>query len=761
MESNQIMHLRGGAASFGYQFPAAGFSRDRWIGLIHPEDRARAQEQIAAALERGDESFQVEYRLRRHNGAYQAVCEAGWIMRDEEGRARSALCRVTESTARQPEEEWVVRRGRKFKLLAGQSPEIISRLDRGLRHVYINPAFERVLGLRARDYLGKKAGELGLPPGAPWIYEEKLLSALLSGQEERFEFSFSTGEQTRSFETLLIPELNEQGGVESLLSVTSEITARRQDEEKWLGSDERLRQILEATEVGAWQLDLLTGSFTWYGKTADLLGVRPEDIAGSYEATLKMVHPDDRATIRHAAKRSVETGAEFRVEFRVMRPQGSARWLMAKGQVYTNAEGASERMMGILYDITPRKQVEDARQELLAQAQAARAEAEATARAKDEFLGVISHELRTPLSAMLGWAEVLRSRQPDDPIYERALQTIERNAEHQGKLIEDLLDTTRILSGKLRIEVQPLYLEALLEESLDVVRPAAEAKEIEISAAFDQGPNLIMGDANRLQQVFWNLLSNAIKFTDPGGRVEVRLERESAEARIIVRDTGKGISPDFLPYVFELFRQADSSSARPQGGLGLGLALARRLVEMHGGTIRADSSGEGRGATFTVTLPARSGNRTTSEMKAVEIQKTLDANGKPSLDGLRILVVDDEADARDLLAIRLQQCGADVITASSVEAALDLLTQLGPRPDLIVSDIAMPGEDGYSLMRRLRALETEQGGRIPAIALTAYNRTKDRVQALAAGFQLHVPKPVNVAELAHAIASIVGRFSPG
>ncbi|MGH9834659.1 MAG: response regulator, partial [Blastocatellia bacterium] len=198
-----------------------------------------------------------------------------------------------------------------------------------------------------------------------------------------------------------------------------------------------------------------------------------------------------------------------------------------------------------------------------------------------------------------------------------------------------------------------------------------------------------------------------------------------------------------------------------QGGLGLGLALARRLVEMHGGTIRADSSGEGQGATFTITLPARSGNRTTTEMQAVEIRKTLNASSKPSLDGLRILVVDDEADARDLLAIRLQQYGADVITAASVEAALELLTQLGPRPDLIVSDIAMPGEDGYSLMRRVRALELEQGGRIPAIALTAYSRTKDRVQALAAGFQLHVPKPVNAAELAHAIASIVGRFSPG
>src|SRR5262249_51156726 len=271
-------------------------------------------------------------------------------------------------------------------------------------------------------------------------------------------------------------------------------------------------------------------------------------------------------------------------------------------------------------------------------------------------------------------------------------------------------------------EAQPLYLNALLEESLDIVRPTAEAKEIELSATLDKDSGLIMGDPNRLQQVFWNLLTNAIKFTDPGGRVEVRLEREGAEIRVIVRDTGKGITPDFLPQVFDLFRQADSSSARRQGGLGLGLALARRLVEMHGGVIKAESPGEGQGSTFIITLPARSGNRTTTEMQAVEIKKALDVYEKPSLDGLRILVVDDEADARDLLAIRLQQYGAEVVTAGSVEAAMEILAQEGSRPDLIVSDIAMPGEDGYSLIRRVRALDPGQGGRIPAIAVTAYSR---------------------------------------
>jgi len=680
LESNQIEQMYEDAVRPDYAPGAKVFSRDDWIELIHPEDREKVQWRISAALERGSESYQIEYRLRNQHSDYPMICETGWITRDQEGWARKVLCRITESNGR------------------------ISR--EGARE-----------GAREVTREGAREG----------------------AREETRE---GAREETR------------EGAREDAREGAREGEGAYERE-----NDERLHQILDAAEVGAWQWDIATGGFIWYGKTIELLGVEPEEFAGTYEAFLKTAHPDDRAAINLAVKRSVETGAEFRVEFRVIRRQDEVRWLLAKGQVQINAQSGPERMMGIIYDISSRKQVEEARQELLAYEQAGRAEAEANARAKDEFLGVISHELRTPLSAMLGWAEVLRARQPGDPVYERALQTIERNAERQSQLIEDLLDTTRILSGKLRIEAQPLYLDALLEESLDVVRPTAEAREIELVASFDAPSSLILGDANRLQQVFWNLLSNAIKFTEPGGRVEARLERDETEVRIMVRDTGSGIAPDFLPHVFDLFRQADSSSARRQGGLGLGLALARRLVEMHGGTIQADSAGEGEGSTFTIRLPARAGSRTTSEMKGVEIKKTLSVGGKPSLDGLRVLVVDDEADARDLLVIRLQQYGAEVIAAASVDAAMEALSQPESRPDAIVSDIAMPGEDGYSLIRRVRSLEIEEIKRIPAIALTAYSRTKDRTQALSAGFQMHVPKPVNAAELAHAIVSIIGRFN--
>ncbi len=436
-----------------------------------------------------------------------------------------------------------------------------------------------------------------------------------------------------------------------------------------------------------------------------LLGYTPPAAGFSRDDWVELIHPEDRAKMQERVSAALESREEsYQIEYRLRHRNGDYQTVSEVGWIERGADGQACRVLGRVTEFAEQSD-ERIRQvlEALAREKTARAEAEANARAKDEFLAVVSHELRTPLSAMLGWA-------------------------------------------------------AILEESLDVVRPTAEAKDIELIVTFESAPGPILGDANRLQQVFWNLLSNAIKFTEPGGRVEVRMERCEAQARIIVSDTGKGITPDFLPYVFDPFRQADSSSARRQGGLGVGLALAERLVEMHGGAIKAESDGEGRGATFTVTLPTRSGSRAISEMNAIELSKTIEAGDQPILAGLRVLVVDDEADARDLLAIRLQQYGADVITAPSAEAAMEALALQEPRPDLIVSDIAMPGEDGYSLIRRVRAMEPEQGGRIPAIALTAYSRTKDRVQALTAGFQIHMPKPVNAAELAHAIAGITGRF---
>ena len=555
------------------------------------------------------------------------------------------------------------------------------------------------------------------------------------------------------------PKLDQAGSAIKWYGVSLDINDLREVEERLDESEQKLRLTLEAAEVGGWEWDLSTGAMKWYGNMHQLFNLPIDAFDGNYNSFLNLIHPDDRSSVSLAASRSIETGADYRTEFRVLDSKNSLRWITAKGQVHFGGQDVPSRMMGIAYDITPRKEIEDARKRMLEREQSARLAAETTAQAKDEFLAIISHELRTPLSAMLGWAQILKTRRPGDPIYERALETIERNAKHQNQLIEDLLDTSRIMSGKLKLEVQPLYLGPLVEESLDVVRPAAEARNIALQAQLDPLPSLVMGDPNRLQQVVWNLLSNAIKFTPDGGSVSVQVGLEGNSITLTVRDTGKGIKPEFLPHVFDLFQQEDQTSTRRQGGLGLGLALAKKLVEMHGGTIKAESEGEGQGASFMVILPTKTEARTTVEMKAIELKKTLDLDSRPRLDGLRILVVEDEPDARDLLVIRLQQYGAEVIAASNAAEAWDQINRSGLKPNVIVSDIAMPGEDGYSLIRRIRTLSPEEGGRIPAIALTAYSRIKDRVQALAAGFQMHVPKPVDAAELVLAISSIVGRFS--
>lgn len=637
-------------------------------------------------------------------------------------------------------------------------PDFVSRLDRGLNYVYVNPALVRALGLGIDELIGKKATEVWLPSAVPDIYEEKALAALTEGNEERFQFCITTAEEgTRHFETRLIPERNENGEVESLLSVTYDITAHKVAENTIRDSDERLRMALRAAEVGPWQWDVKNDRITLEGHSEQLMGL-DDKFDGTSTAFLSAIHPDDRAAVDFSVRRSIETGAEFKVEFR--RSGDDVCWVMAKGQLYSDSSGLPDHLIGVVYDITPRKLIETARQQMLEREQAARAEAEAATRARDEFLAIISHELRTPLSAMLGWVQVLQARKPGDGIYERAIETIERNAKRQNQLIEDLLDTSRIISGKLRIEVQPLYVAPLVEEALEGVRPAATARGISLNTFIDSPSFVVMGDHNRLQQVLWNVLSNAIKFTPSGGRVDVHLTRVDSDIQIIVSDTGKGITPNFISYVFDPFRQEDSSSARRQGGLGLGLALARRLVEMHGGTIEARSDGEGLGSVFTISIPSQTAGRTTMRMNVGEMQRALDAATEPDLSNSKILIVDDDADVRDLLAIRLQHFGAFVETAESVKSALAIINSVETRPDLIVSDIAMPGEDGFSLLRKVRALEPKDGGTIPAIALTAYSRVKDRMDALAAGFQMHLSKPVDVDDLALGVSSILERYGP-
>ncbi|HEX3478618.1 MAG TPA: response regulator, partial [Kofleriaceae bacterium] len=398
------------------------------------------------------------------------------------------------------------------------------------------------------------------------------------------------------------------------------------------------------------------------------------------------------------------------------------------------------------------------RDQLLRRERDARLEAERANRAKDEFLAVVSHELRTPLNAMMGWARLLLDGGLPADRLQHGLEVIERNAQTQAQLIDDLLDVSRIISGKVRIDPRPTRPIGFVEAAIESVRLAASAKGVRLQLALDSDAGDILGDRDRLQQVVWNLLSNAIKFTPTGGSVFVGLARANAGVEICVEDTGRGIRPEFMPHVFERFRQADASFTRALGGLGLGLAIARHLVELHGGTIDVHSDGEGRGARFTVRLPIGTGpRRADSEPGASAASEPGPRSRSPQLDlgGLEVLVVDDEQDGRDVITEILERAHARVTVAASAAEALDVLGRL--RPAVLVSDIGMPDEDGFTLMRKVRALPEHRGGRIPAVALTAYARAVDRQQAMMAGYDVHLGKPVDPGELVDVVAGLAAR----
>jgi len=392
------------------------------------------------------------------------------------------------------------------------------------------------------------------------------------------------------------------------------------------------------------------------------------------------------------------------------------------------------------------QELEDRRQSL-AREHTARAEAETANRMKDEFLATVSHELRTPLNAILGWSHILRGGKPDETTVARGVEVIERNAQTQAQLIEDILDASRVITGSsLRLNRGPVDLSTVINAATDSVRLVAEAKAIRLAVILDPAARHVTGDASRLQQVVWNLLANAIKFTGSGGRVEARLHRAAGQAQITVTDTGEGVAAEFLPFIFDRFRQADSTITRRHGGLGLGLAIVRHLVELHEGTVQAESAGEGHGSSFIVRLPLA------ERVEGARIGPAAAGGAPPALQGTQILVVDDDQDALDMLTLVLTEAGAAVRTAASATEALALLRWI--RPDVLVSDLAMPDEDGYSLIRNLRAIERESGRETPAVALTAYVRVQDRARAVAAGFNVFVEKPVDPEELIAVLAGL-------
>jgi PAS domain S-box-containing protein len=549
---------------------------------------------------------------------------------------------------------------------------------------------------------------------------------------------------------------NDSGVAQGMTGVALDITARRQREEERRVLEERFRTMADSAPVNIWMCDEHNRG-TWFNKRwLDFTGRSMEHELGI--GWTQSIHPDDFQEAVKTCSVAIERRQSFTMEFRMRRHDGEYRWIVDQGVPLYGADGKFTGYIGSALDITERKQAEVERHHALLSEQAARAEAERVNRMKDEFMATLSHELRTPLNAILGWAHLIRSGHLSEKEAHQGIETIERNARLQTQLIEDLLDMSRIVSGKIRLDVQRVDLTSIVEAAVEAVKPAAEAKGIRLHAVLDPLPAPMAGDPGRLQQVLWNLLSNAVKFTSKGGRVQVLLERINSHFEISVSDTGQGISPNFLPHVFERFRQEDASTTRQHGGLGLGLGIAKNLVELHGGTIRAKSPGEGQGATFIVTLPLKAVHQEHASEPRQHPQASREYSELrvPNLRDLKVLVVDDEADARDLIKRLLEECGVEVVTADTAAQALQCL--LHERPDVLLSDIGMPVEDGYALIRQVRALTVEQGGGIPAVALTAFARAEDRRRALLSGFQMHLAKPVEPSELVAVVANVVGRI---
>ena len=487
-----------------------------------------------------------------------------------------------------------------------------------------------------------------------------------------------------------------------------------------------------------------------YVKT--MLGYEPGEWTSIPNFWLTIVHPEDRERAAAEARAIYDSGEQGRTEFRWVHRDGRVLWVEAHSQVVLDENGRPVAMRGVTLDISDRKQLEHERATLLEREQAARADAVAANSLKDDFLATLSHELRTPLNAILGYTRMLRTGTIDPPRQARAMETIERNASVLSQMVEDVLDVSRIVAGKIQLNVQPVDVAQILEEAIATVRPAADARGVRLEPVIDPQAGPVVGDGERLQQVFWNLLSNAVKFTPRDGRIRIRLARVDSHVEIVVSDTGIGIPRDFLPHVFERFRQADSRFSREYGGLGLGLAIARDIVHLHGGTIHATSDGEGTGSTFRVKLPILLVAADAGSAIGGGHPAPADREPDVSLAGLQVLVVDDDADATALMREVLEAVGASVVSADSGAEALRVLARA--MPDVLVTDIGMPGMDGFELVGEIRRSADPALRNLPAAALTAYARSEDRTRSLKLGFQMHLAKPIDPGELVAAVAAL-------
>ena len=662
-------------------------------------------------------------------------------------RAAEQTTREAEAAVRASEE--------RLRRITDALPVLIGYVDAEERYRYNNRGYEQWFGQPAATLIGRTLRDvLG---DAAYAHIRPAVARALGGETFTFrtEIPYRDG-GPRQVEATYVPDRDQHGAVAGFYALVIDVTERHAFEQALRESEQRFRQMADHAPVMIWVTNA-DGACTylnqsWYeftGRTPE--PAPPLDWVGA-------LHPDDRTAAHVAFVAANARGERFRIEYRLRRADGTFRWALDAASPRFAADGTFLGYIGSVIDITERREAEQLQRELLAREREARVAAETATRLKDEFLATLSHELRTPLNAILGWSRLLRQDLADPERARHAVDIIERNGRAQAQLVADMLDMSRILAGKMRVEVRPIELGSVVSAAVDTVRTAADAKGVSLWAA--ASPALVVhGDAERLQQVVWNLLSNAVKFTPRGGRVDVSLARAGAVARVRVADTGEGISPAFLPRLFGRFNQADGSTSRPHGGLGIGLALVKELVELHGGTVHVASDGVGRGAVFVVDLPLAGADALPSDAGSAG-SSPLPADAPAAADvaidlrGVRALVVDDDADSLALVERALSDRGVLVTTAGSGSEALAALAR--GDFDVIVSDIGMSPMDGYTLLGEVR----RRGFGTPALALTAFARPADRTRAQLSGYQQHLAKPVTVGEIVTAVAAAAGRLAP-
>ena len=735
---------------------------ESWVAVVHPDDLADTAQVWAAAMVAGD-FYETKHRFRRGaDGAYRWHLSRAHPIRDPSGRIVRWYGTSTDvHDQKQTEADLRASEGRLADVMHTALDCVIGMDHRG-RVTEWNPAAAATFGWTHDEAVGQELAAMVIPPDLRERHRAGLAHFLAGGEgpvlNKRLELSaVRRGGEEFPVELTITRMATEPPGFTGFVR---DITDRRRAETDLRESEARYRGLFESIDQGFCVIDVV---YDAAGRAVDyrFIEVNPvfERQTGLTDAvgrTIRQMVPGIEQLWIDAYDRVSRTGEPAKLESESV-PMG--RWF----EVFAFRTGdiGAGRVAILFKDITVAKRAEREREQLLEAERAARGEAERASSMKDEFLATLSHELRTPLNAILGWSQILRTGGADAADVAEAVDVIERNARAQTQIIEDLLDMSRIISGKIRLDVQEVDLEGVVRAAIETVRPAAEAKNIRILPVLDPLAHPVSGDPNRLQQVFWNLLSNAVKFSPKGGRVQVLLKRINSHLEVDVIDTGEGIEPQFLPFVFDRFRQADATTTRAHGGLGLGLAIVKQLVELHGGTVRAKSGGKGQGTTFAVMLPVTVLHPDPDPEPVRRHPRgdgaTVDPAACAKLRGVKVLVVDDEPDARGLVRRLLSDCHAEVSVAGSAAEAMRRLEQ--DVPDVLVSDIGMPGEDGYALIRRVRELTDADGGDVPAIALTAYARAEDRVKVLTAGYHMHLAKPVEPAELITVVASLASRFA--